>query len=314
MPKNDAGTYFDRYLTFRINTTKDLINAIGGVDVPVTETLNYDDTWGHLHIHFKPGLTHMDGDQAVSYMRFRHDACSDPCRIKRQQQVERLTIEKLKNDKFNDLTHIAQLIDVLRHDVDTNFTHGRDEEHRLGLPRPERRRRAPDANPVHLRQGAQLLRRRSRSPDDTGKAKIVADFIGPYFAATPPPSADALAAVKPAELRDRRAQRQRRAGSGREAGRGPAARRLRDQQRRQRRLVRLRHDADSRDAKTPLAGERVRSDIHLDAATVTPIPDPTGAATAASAATPGKATALADVTIVVGRDYVNVPTAAASPK
>jgi hypothetical protein len=58
-------------------------------------------------------------------------------------------------------------------------------------------------------------------------------------------------------------------------------------------------------SRTPLAGERVRNDIHLAAATVTPIPDPTGAATTA---TPEKtAPALADVTVVVGRDYVNVP-------
>ena len=159
--------------------------------------MNYDDTWGHLHIHFKPGLIHMDGDQAVSYARFRHDACSDPCRIKRQQQIERLTIEKLKNDKFNDLAHIAQLIDVIRRNVDTNFT--ADEMKSLGWAF-----RDLNIADVHSTQipfsydkelsccGDVLV------PDDAGKAKIVAAFIGPYYAATPPPSADAIAAVKPA--------------------------------------------------------------------------------------------------------------------
>jgi hypothetical protein len=58
-------------------------------------------------------------------------------------------------------------------------------------------------------------------------------------------------------------------------------------------------------SKLPLAGERVRSDIHLAQATVTPIPDATGAT--ASATPPKTAAALADVTVVVGRDYVNVP-------
>ena len=48
----------------------------------------------------------MNGEQAVSYSRFRHDACSDPCRIKRQQQVVRIMIAKLKNDKFNDLLRV----------------------------------------------------------------------------------------------------------------------------------------------------------------------------------------------------------------
>jgi LCP family protein required for cell wall assembly len=113
---------FDRYVVLRINATKALVDAIGGIDVPVTETLNYDDTWGHLHIHFKPGLTHMNGDQAVSYSRFRHDACSDPCRIKRQQQVLRITIAKLKTDKFNDLTHITQLMSVVNQNVQTDLS------------------------------------------------------------------------------------------------------------------------------------------------------------------------------------------------
>lgn len=314
LPKNEAGSYFDRYLVFRINTAKDLINAIGGVDVPVTETLNYDDTWGHLHIHFKPGLTHMNGDEAVSYMRFRHDACSDPCRIKRQQQVERITIEKLKSDKFNDLTHIAGLIDVLRRDVDTNFTP--DEMKSVAWAF-----RDLNVADVHQTQVPYLSDKELNCcgdvliADDAGKAKIVADLIGPYVAVTPPPSADALAAVKPSDLRV-----DVRNGSG-VPGLGAKVAEL---LKRDGYVINSVGNADSFDydttqiratSKTPLAGERVRSDIHLAQATVTPIPDSTASASAsASAATPGKAATLADVVVVVGRDYVNVPVAAPSAK
>jgi LCP family protein required for cell wall assembly len=114
---------FDRYLTLRINATKELIDAIGGIDVVPDETMNYDDNWGHLHIHFIGGKKyHMNGTQAVSYARFRHDACSDPCRIKRQDQVIKLAIAKLKSDKFNDLLHINQLIDVVRRNVYTDLS------------------------------------------------------------------------------------------------------------------------------------------------------------------------------------------------
>jgi polyisoprenyl-teichoic acid--peptidoglycan teichoic acid transferase len=122
LPKVAPNRYFDRYMVLRIAATKDLINAIGGVDVVPDETMNYDDSWGHLHIHFTGGkVTHMNGDQAVSYMRFRHDACSDPCRIKRQQQVIRLVLAKLEKDKLNDLLHLRDLVDVTRRDVVTNF-------------------------------------------------------------------------------------------------------------------------------------------------------------------------------------------------
>ena len=300
MPKNATGGYFDRYLTFRINTTKDLINAIGGVDVPVTETLNYDDTWGHLHIHFTPGITHMDGDKAVSYMRFRHDACSDPCRIKRQQQVERIVIEKLKNDKFNDLTRIGQLIDVLRRDVDTNFTF--DEMKSIGWAFRDfnvadlHATQVPYVTDKNLNCCGDVL-----VADEPARAKIVADFVGPYYAATPPPSTGDLASVKPAQLRV-----DVRNGSG-IAGLGA---KMAAALRKDGYVINSVGNAATFDyditairatSKTPLAGERVRSDIHLPLATITPVPD----ATTGTAGTAAAATAtLADVTVIVGRDYV----------
>jgi LCP family protein required for cell wall assembly len=296
MSKTADGGYFDRYVILRINASKDVINAIGGLDVPVTETLNYDDNWGHLHIHFKPGLIHMNGDQAVSYARFRHDACSDPCRIKRQQQIEHLTIEKLKNDKFNDLTHIAQLIDVVRRNVDTNLT--ADEMKSVGWYF-----RDLNIADVHSSQVPFTTDRETSCcgdvliADTAGKAAVVADFLGPYAAVTPPPSSDALAAVKPAQLRV-----DVRNGSGISGlGAKMAAELKKDGY-----VINSVANADSFDyattliqasAKTPLAGERVRSDIHLPAATVSPVP----AATATTAAP--AATAVADVVVVVGRDF-----------
>ncbi len=291
MPKNENGLHFDRYVTLRINASKDIINAIGGLDVPVTETINYDDNWGHLHIHFTPGLIHMDGDQAVSYARFRHDACSDPCRIKRQQQIEKLTIEKLKNDKFNDLTHIAQLIDVVRRNVDTNMSP--DEMKALGW-----HFRDVNMADIHATQvpyvddkvlsccGDVLV------PDTDGMTKIVADFTGPYEAVTPPPDQGAIAAVKPSDLRV-----DVRNGSGIPGLGAKLAAALRKEGY----VVTSVGNADSFDyditqiratPRRPLAGERVRSDMHLEAATVTPVPLPTSSAPA-----------LADVTVIIGRDF-----------
>ncbi len=124
---------FDRYVVLRIDTAKDLVNAIGGVDVVVKNSnalrgagkngpLDYDDSWGHLHIHLKPGLQHLDGAQAVGYARFRHDWCSDPCRIIRQQQMIHAVLDKIERDRFNTITHVQQLLAVVRKDIDTNFT------------------------------------------------------------------------------------------------------------------------------------------------------------------------------------------------
>jgi len=112
---------FDRYIVLRVSAAKDLIDAVGGLDITPDETMDYDDNWGHLHIHFKRGTHyHMDGTQAVSYSRFRHDACGDPCRIRRQQDVIRHLVAKVTGDRLNDLTHVAALVNVLRRDVDTD--------------------------------------------------------------------------------------------------------------------------------------------------------------------------------------------------
>jgi hypothetical protein len=237
----------------------------------------------------------MNGDEAVSYMRFRHDACSDPCRIKRQQQVEKLTIEKLKNDKFNDLAHIAQLIDVVRHNVDTNMTP--DEMKALGW-----HFRDVNMADIHATQIPYTTDKELNCcgdvliADDAAKAKIVADFTGPYIDATPPPDAGAVASVKPSDVRV-----DVRNGSG-VAGLGA---KLAAQLRKDGYVINSVGNADSFDydvtqiratPRTPLAGERVRSDIHLAQATVTPVPLPTSSA----------ASTLADVTVIVGRDFASV--------
>ena len=124
---------FDRYVVLRIDTMKDLIDALGGVTLEVKNSnallhagpngpLDYDDSWGHLHVHLKPGVQHLDGTQAVGYARFRHDWCSDPCRIRRQQQVIHALAEQIDKHQLNTLLHVQPLLDVMRKDVETNLT------------------------------------------------------------------------------------------------------------------------------------------------------------------------------------------------
>jgi LCP family protein required for cell wall assembly len=123
---------FDRYVVLRIDTMKDLINALGGVTVDVQNSaalrhsgpngpVDYDDSWGHLHVHLKPGERHLDGEQAVGYARFRHDWCSDPCRIMRQQQVIHAILAQIQGNQARTLLHFQSLLDVMHRDVDTDF-------------------------------------------------------------------------------------------------------------------------------------------------------------------------------------------------
>jgi polyisoprenyl-teichoic acid--peptidoglycan teichoic acid transferase len=299
MPLNEHNTHFDRYVIVKINAIKDFVNAIGGVDVPVTENMDYDDNWGHLHIHFKANkLYHMSGEDAQGYMRFRHDACSDPCRTKRQQQVMQILIHKLKGDRFNDIAHLPQLLNVFNKDVITNLTF--DEEKSLALA-------FKDANTADLSHadtigyvdtkdtsyGGQVL-----IPDEKQRVKLVSELLGAYGNVTPPPRT-ALQSVKPSTVHV-----QVQNGSG-IAGLATTV---------SAKLTKLGYVVDSvgnadtfgydttqiRPAsKAPYVGERVRADLGVPGAVIAPATD----------ATPGPRSV---VTLIVGRDYA-VATASAVP-
>jgi LCP family protein required for cell wall assembly len=289
-PARPDGAHFDRYVVINTNGLKEFVDAIGGIDVPVTETMDYDDNWGNLHIHFKPGLIHMNGYQAQAYTRFRHDACSDPCRTKRQQQVIRIIVAKLKAQKFNDFVHLGQLVGVINKNVMTNLTF--DEEKSLAWA-------FRNANPADLSHmdtigyvdtkqtayaGEVLI------PDEAQKAKLVAGLLGPYENVTRPPKS-ALASVKPSTVHLVIEN-----GSGVAGLAGAAAEKLK----------KLGYVVDSvKNADTfgydttqirpasnlPFVGDRVRADLGVDDAVVTPATD----------ATPGP---RGVVTVIVGRDFV----------
>ncbi|HZX67750.1 MAG TPA: LCP family protein, partial [Candidatus Elarobacter sp.] len=296
LPPHSGGSYFDRYVVINTNGLKEFVNAVGGVDVPVTETMNYDDNWGQLHIHFKPGMTHMDGYQAQAYTRFREDACSDPCRTKRQQQVIRILLAKLKAQKFNDLLHIGQLMGVINHNVMTNLSF--DEEKSLAWS-------FKDANLADLNHmdtiGYVDTKQTSTGevvvPDSAQKTRLVAELLGPYVNAVRPP-ASAISAVKPASVHLVIEN-----GSGVAGLAGTASVKLKMRGY----VVDAVQNADTfgydttqiRPASTiPFVGDRVRADLGLDSAIVAPATD----------ATPGPRNV---VVVIVGRDFAAATTTAA---
>src|SRR3989441_3302496 len=64
-----------------------IVDAMGGVEVDVEKDMTYTDWWANLTIDLKKGRQLLSGDQAVQYIRFRHDEEGDLGRVRRQQQV-----------------------------------------------------------------------------------------------------------------------------------------------------------------------------------------------------------------------------------
>jgi LCP family protein required for cell wall assembly len=203
---------FDRYAILRIDASKDIISAIGGVDVYVKNSdclmnhtnctggsIDYDDTWGHLHTHLKEGMQHLNGEQAVGYGRFRHDWCSDPCRIMRQDQVIAAIVDKLKGDKLNTLLSANNLIGVVHKDVETNMAQNEIVSlaaYFSGItPKDVTFKEVPYTGDVEMPDGDDLL------VDETGKNKLVQEMLIAPPSPEVTPDAVTLAGIAPSSLR-----------------------------------------------------------------------------------------------------------------
>lgn len=86
-----------------------IVNAVGGVSVNVEKDMDYDDNWGHLHIHLKKGQQKLNGDQAVGFVRFRHDEEGDRGRIRRQQVFLDALLRELKKPSYTTYNEVAKI-------------------------------------------------------------------------------------------------------------------------------------------------------------------------------------------------------------
>jgi polyisoprenyl-teichoic acid--peptidoglycan teichoic acid transferase len=299
---------FDRYVILRIDATKAFIAAIGGVNVYVKssdcfrynthctgERLDYDDNWGHLHIHLNEGMQHLDGPAAVGYMRFREDWCSDPCRIMRQQQVLRALVTKLKSNQVNTLMHLGSLLAVFRKYVQTDFT---DPElvsianYYQGIPSSAIvSDQVPYTADVDLpNYGDSLV------PDTVARAHLVATMLVTLPTPLPSPDAMTLAAIPPSTLR---------VDVENGSGVTGAAHRVATLLQQEGFTIAQVGDADRSDYATTeihehssvmYAGAKVRAGLPQSLRNASVVPD------SAPSASPA-AGAESDVTVIVGTDY-----------
>jgi LCP family protein required for cell wall assembly len=129
--KNLGTPPFDYYVVLRLDATKNLINAIGGLDVNVEKDMDYDDTWGHLHIHLHKGLQHLNGDQLVGYVRFRHDPEGDFGRMRRQRQVVEILAQRFRDPSI--ALHLPAILAVVRDNIRTDMPFGKLYDLALGM-------------------------------------------------------------------------------------------------------------------------------------------------------------------------------------
>ncbi|BAY13679.1 LCP family protein [Calothrix sp. NIES-2098] len=114
------GVAIDRYIRINVLGVAKLIDALGGVTAYVPKDMKYQDDSQHLYINLKAGKQHLNGDQALQLLRFRHDELGDIGRIQRQQMVLRALMDQSLN--LGTVARLPKVLDVVKEHIDTNLT------------------------------------------------------------------------------------------------------------------------------------------------------------------------------------------------
>ncbi len=118
-----TGVMPDKYAVVNIDGFIEMIDAIGGVTVDVPVNMVYNDPAQDLKINIKKGVRHLDGYDAMGFMRFRSTYIEgDIGRVKVQQTFVKALVDKMLTPST--LTKIPKLADIVIENVETDLSVG----------------------------------------------------------------------------------------------------------------------------------------------------------------------------------------------
>ena len=125
------GIPVDYYIHVDLKGFIALVDELGGVDIEIPLDMNYDDPVQGLHIHFSAGYQHLDGQETMEAVRYRHDNESSPNYKANQwytdvqrgefQREVLITLAK-KVISWNSLTKVTSFLDIFNSYVETNLS------------------------------------------------------------------------------------------------------------------------------------------------------------------------------------------------
>ncbi|SDX00057.1 LCP family protein [Paenibacillus sp. CF384] len=109
----------DHYATINFTGFREVIDAMGGIALPITEDLVNDDP-DHEKFVVKAGKELYNGTEALNFVRFREDAGGDTSRAGRHQQF--LNAIMTKASHVQQWTKIPELISIMGENFTTDLT------------------------------------------------------------------------------------------------------------------------------------------------------------------------------------------------
>ena len=125
------GVPIDGYVKVNIKGFITLVDYLKGVDIEVPLDMNYDDPYQDLHIHFKKGMQHLTGQQAMEVARYRHDNEDSPnyranqwySDVQRTQTQQKILVALAKKVlSWNSLTKVNGFVEIFNKNVSTDLT------------------------------------------------------------------------------------------------------------------------------------------------------------------------------------------------
>lgn len=116
------GAKIDHYIVIDVHGFTKIIDALGGVDIDVEKRMYYEDPWdddGGLYIDLQPGMQHMDGKTAITYVRYR-DEEGDIGRIRRQQKFMKAVMDKLVSPAI--IPRLPSMVSAMYDAVETDMS------------------------------------------------------------------------------------------------------------------------------------------------------------------------------------------------
>ncbi len=107
----------DHYVAVDFVAFEKIVDLLGGLDVYTPSSMYY--VASDIHVELKPGTHHLNGEELLGYVRYRHDSDGDLGRIKRQQFAIRALGEKAT--ELKNMIKVPQLLNILGKNIITDI-------------------------------------------------------------------------------------------------------------------------------------------------------------------------------------------------
>ena len=126
--ENLLGIPVDFYVTVNLKGFIALVDQIDGVDFDIPINMDYDDPYQDLHIHFTKGPRHLNGQEAMEVVRFRHNndgsgyGSEDIGRMQTQQNFLKAVAQQTLT--LSNVDKVGEFAKIFQQYVDTDLSLG----------------------------------------------------------------------------------------------------------------------------------------------------------------------------------------------